>query len=681
MSNEGLATAASAAVSKKTKAHIKSEIKRAIKPASAPIKKGLDEARKWTDKAARKVPVLGPLAALPLDVIDDLADDILIDNTKHKSGKFVPDRLQWQVPEFVDQLPMPLTANKLAVEVNPGPGKKRGRSMKKKRTGTRGLKKRNKMLLNYSGIQLPKARALKVSLPPRNVRGRLTKFRNKRTGVVQSGYKMVTSEYALGFDYSGSAAMGDELIQGGLLMNPHELKLPELNIEVQRWEYFRIKPVITLDGAPVQNVDAAVTCYFDPDPTDNLSGDGVKRIEVAEAHGGKPHKVTTMVATWKPNAARGAKVNFLKWFHCDTAGTTGADMRLQNQYRFRMLCYRPPKTYWNGAPTPIDVPMNLRVRYEIDFKVRTLDSVNDSSTGAAWISGVSTATPLSSATDYCGLATASSSTLANYTVDAALHNQSRYHFTTDSNVYRINRGIMPKYVMVGLRLGATTLTGNGAIGSLGNLTLVSVHTVSNTVSNINLWWGLFTVTNTQLKTSSAFGSTATYLQGTTLAKVLQAQYDVGWSFMITPPATVTTPDDFHIIISEFDEGPGLAKMKWYGPATVQGQAMNQYLEIPHLKRPIFGEFVRKYKAIKEQKLDEVSYWKNKALGRELEAKEFKEHKLQLVSDDEDDWLAYQQQKAAMHKSPGFMSMKPLKIVQDDEKSEKGAPRPKAGSQK
>lgn len=681
--NEGLAATASAALSKQAKAAAKKDIRRALKPATAPVKKGLHKARKWFDKATSKVPVLGKFASLPLDVADDLVGGILPE-VKSK-------RIKWMKPEFVDSLPEVKTARQMVIEPNPGPGKKRSHA--KKRSGGRGTRKRNKLLLKYSGIRVPRARALKVSLPRRNVRAKAVRYRNKRTGKVQEGYKMVTSEYALGFDYAGTSQMGDELIEGGLLMNPHELKLPELNIEVQRWEYFRIRPVVTLDGASVQNVDAAIHCYFDPDPTDLLSSDGVKRIEVSEAHGGAPHKVTTMKATWKPNAKRGANVKFTKWFHCDSAGQTGADLRLQNQFRFRMLCYRPPKTYWNGTPTPIDIPMNMRVRYEIDFKVRTLDNVSDDSVQNGIATSFHSTAPHFTTTDAIGLYTATSAQLSSYVVDSVVHNTRRYIFgASGGNAYldRISdQGRpVPRYLFVGINNAAISLIGissmNSALGNLTNLATGSTGLGGNTNNNAFNWM-LLKVTDTRLQTPTSYDAAHVSLQGAIFSKLDSTQtLNNVWRITFGNFSTVGTPTDVNVCIMELDEGPGVSKLAWFGPATVQGLAYKQWSTAPNVGRPTFAEFVRKFKEKRDNKFDELDYWKRKAQDRQYEKKEYKEHKLSLTptpSDDEEDWLAFQQQRAAMHKSPGVIGMKPLKIVQDDEKSERGAPRPKAGSQK
>lgn len=706
--NEGLAATASAALSKKAKAAAKKDIRRALKPATAPVKKGLHKARKWFDKATSKVPVLGKFASLPLDVADDLVGGIL---PEVKSM-----RKKWQVPELVDKLArssdpervealareinlrnkhnQALTSNKMAVELNPGPPK--GRKGKKKSAYR---KKRAAKGPRPKGLTL-RGLIKKAKVGRRTTRMKGMKFRNKKTGASSSGMRMSTSEYLWSTTLaSGATNVGDEVLANGLLINPHELNLPELNIEVQRWELYRIKPHIKLEAISNGTVDCELFGYYDPDPTDTIPTDAIKRLQIAETHGGSPGYVSKG-HSWSPNSNR-VRASAAKWFYCDSAGTTGADIRQADQYRFRLLVKRAPRLYgYNGATASsgtVDLTINLRISFTIDFRNRTLDQIdNPAAGGMAPQSVYCPSSGLMSTTSMTGLAGSAAGSVYSIADSTGFRRPILVNNAgVNDTIYRPYTRKCPKYVVITGQATASTLSGVPSVGSDINLT--SYHTgysTAATAGNAGVWSYFYYVDNTETATSGTLSTATTVLgrwgiYGTGPRSVTYVASGPGalqynWALNLGNWSAVTTPGSLILTICEFNEGNELAQLERHGPCTVEGIAFGKYKQLPFHKRPPWPEFLLQFQKDREEKKDEVTYWRSRALGNDFSRKEYKQESLSLTpnpSDDEDDWLAYQQQKAAMHKSPGIIGMRPLKIVQDDEKSERGAPRPKAGSQK
>jgi hypothetical protein len=399
---------------------------------------------------------------------------------------------------------------------------------------------------------------------------------------------------------------------------------------------------------------------------------------------------------WRPNSKR-TKASPVKWFYCDASGTdTGADIRQRDQYRFRLMVYKLPIIYntSGGAGTQVQVPMNMRISYTIDFRNRTLDSISDASTGAATVTAMeATSVSADYNNGYFGVA----SQVANFppekwTVSSSLYNNNEYLFNYDGTheiFYRVSSKPVLKYVTINLYVsqsgGSAAVTGGtSAIAALGNCTEL-YSKVSLTASNTHMATIVLKVTD-ESKISSASLTTpnnATWIARTLQGGINPGSFGYAWFIQLNNFASyvVGTSMSAKMEIAEYDDGPQYYAAKRLGPATVEGQIFKLWDNSPQRNKYTLTEFANKQRAIKEDKEVELEYWKHKAKGQEIERKEYKLSLTPTPSDDEDDWLAYQQQRAAMHKSPGIIGMKPLKIVQEDEKSERGVPRPKAGSQK
>jgi hypothetical protein len=445
-------------------------------------------------------------------------------------------------------------------------------------------------------------------------------------------------------------------------------------------------------------VDCELFGYYDPDPTDGIPTTSVARLQVAETHGGKPGYVSKG-ATWIPNSKR-MRATAVKWFYCDAGGaSSSADVRLETQYRFRLLVKRPPAVYTTttGA-SPVPLKINLRIMYDIDFRNRTIDIPESATVVNGTMMSVQSSNPLFSTTAYTGLG--ASTAPSYYTISSTFNNSTSYIINNSGAVdrlYRVNYNGRKnhKYVAVSFYASASTLTtGTGAL-TLTNLTAVSTSRAV-TGGNEHLCRHVFSVDDPNYSTSVTLASGCRLVNTSITYSSSGYIFPSGWVIQFNNFGSATTPVACSLQITEFEEGEQLQRLLWHGPATVEYEAVKLWKEMDDHKRPPFHEYLKKYLTRITDRVDELAYWKSKAQGREIEARESKYHKAGLSltptpSEDEDDyvyerhltheqWLAAKE-KAAMYKSPGIIGMKPLKIVQDDEKSDKGASRPKASSQK
>lgn len=691
---------------KKAGAKVEKDVRKALQPATKPVKDAVHKARKWVDKTTSKVPVLGALAALPADIIDDVAQNILIEK---KRGK----KIKWTKPELVDHLPMHSeskrkvipsnsvpkvqTAATMAVEPNPGPKGKGKKSTK------RGHKKMKMRAGRHRLGQKLKRHAFRVKSRSR------VKFRNKKTGAISFGTKLKTTEFLYTATIAATATAGEEILSGGLLINPHSLNLPRLSTFAQFYELYKIVPHVRLERVSNGTVDCELFAWFDPDCTDTIPVGTIARFQAGENHGGTPGYVSgegKKDKIWTPK--KNGRVSPVKWYYCDQAGTDPADIRQANQYRFRLLVKRPPTLYGYSAGTAANagVPMviNLRFSYEITFRNPTLDApVVPAAVGRelVYLQAASGSSAMSTASPF-GLS--ASTTPSQYTVSSTFNDPNRAYVFANDGTYdyliRVNSPgrTLPKYVMIVGQFAASTLTGGVLVNADTNLTAVNALS-SLTASSNSLFTLLYSVDDIKLSSSITYNNPACQIHGTSIT--YYGAFGVvsqGWMMKFSSWASCSSPSLCRLYITEFNEVNEGVSPALHGPATIEYEVYNKWKNTDIHTRLPFDQAVEKYKKTLVDKTDELAYWKSKAMEkkytgevkedydyesrvrRSMQAFGSLERKLQDAYEphSDDDQELYESMRK---KYPTPIGMKPIKILQDDEKSEKGAPRPKVGSQK
>jgi hypothetical protein len=549
-------------------------------PGIKQFKRDLHRGRRIADKILTDpdkggIPVLGEIPKLFVDAVDDAAQTILPETQSTK----------WVVPEFVDSLE---PKNK-AVRVHDlrsqdkigllGAGSNKGDGPTRKRSAM-SMKKRK------SKEQSRKKSKKKKSIKAPRIKKVLTKTKGVyKTGprMGQSWEKMISDEYMLPATLDGNSGPGVEVFNDGLLMNPHDILTPEMQIEVQRWEGFTIRPHIKFDGVSTTVLDGSLLGYYDPDPTDALPGAAVSRFQIAESHGaGEARKIRTG-GSWVPNSKR-VPFSTVKFWFCDGRGSGPADLRQSVQYRFRCLVYRPCIMYnLSGTEVPVTATINFRISYEITFVNRTLDQTPSNTFGSNRVTILSSLTPQCSATDRIGLIP---STITDYTASQIFKSDIEYLFFNDgaaTTLYRLNTGRLPKYMSVTLWTSAGTLTGGGTLIGTGNLASVS-PTFSHAVtgSNTEMMRTLLQVSNVQLSQSFTLSGGSVTMQNATLTARVDGGYHYGWYITFYNLTTFASGTDFHLEINEFDEPVSLRALRQLGPATIEGQELPKWLLKPNL---------------------------------------------------------------------------------------------------
>lgn len=315
---------------------------------------------------------------------------------------------------------------------------------------------------------------------------------------------------------------------------------------------------------------------------------------------------------------------------------------------------------------------------------------------------LSSAAPPMSATNLFGLSGSTSPSV--WSISTTFNDPNRiYHVANDGTYdYLIRQNsagkTMPKYIMITGQFAASTLTGSPTVNADTNLTAVnSINSL--TASSNNLFTLLYSVDDTKLATPITYNNPACTIYATSLTYQgsLGPIYQ-GWVLKFTAWASCTSPSLGRLWIQEFNEVNEGLSHSIHGPATIEYEVYQKWKTQDIHSRLPFDQAVEKYKKTLVDKTDELAYWKSRAMekkytGEPKEDYEYEsrvrrsmqafgslERKLQDAYEphSDDDQELYESMRK---KYPTPIGMKPIKILQDDEKSEKGAPRPKVGSQK
>lgn len=558
------------------------------------FKKAFHKSRKEVDKI-HVAPVLDQLGHVAIDVVDDVIQTIL---PVVKEQKYV-------VPELVDHLPDPQsTIGMLGAGAGKGDGPPKRQTRKSaKGKSAKGKKARRRSQKNNSK---PKPKPLK--------------FRTTGKGAVKSGprqgetwERMVSNEYMTQASIDGANGAGVEVFNNGLLMNPHEILTPEMQLEVQRWEGFTIRPVVMFDAVPTSVLDGSLIGYFDPDPVDTLPTDAATRFQIAESHGAGRPRPLQKTGEWSPNSKR---VPFLqsKFWYCDVGGNTNADMRQSYQYRFRCLVYRPPKMYNTaGVEAPVVATVNFRFKYEITFYNRTLDQVQTNVYGNAYAMSLDASTsPHFSTTARIGVVGHESD------YKALLASKGKYLVFNDGSndaIYRLNDGgKMPKHVCLSLYAEATTLTGTPSMATPGNLSVsgaIGPHVVTG--GNASSMFYRTTVVDQRLSVQFTTSAAGTLITNGIVSVAPAGDYRYGWYMVLTNYASCVAPADFHVEVIEFDEPLSERVYKTLGPATVEYKLYPEWSKTRHMP---FQEYVAQHLSQRGETKEDVRVLRDRV--RELE---------------------------------------------------------------
>lgn len=553
------------------------------------FKKAFHKSRKEVDKI-KVAPVLDQIGHLAVDVVDDVVQTILP----------VVEEKRFVVPELVDHLPKPQsTIGLLGSGASKGDGPpKRAKSKKRSQGSRKGSTKR---------------KSRKGRKP------RMT-FKSAGKGVVKAGprqgetwERMVSNEYMAATSIDGSTGAGVEVFNNGLLMNPHEILTPEMQIEVQRWEGFTIAPSIQFDAVPTSVLDGSLIGYYDPDPTDQLPTDAAARFQVAESHGaGKPKRMQTG-GGWVPSSKRVPFLQSKFWF-CDVGGSTAADQRQAYQYRFRCLVYRPAMMYNTaGTEVPVVATINFRIKYVVTFYNRTLDQTPTQVFGNAYTMSLDADPSSASTTQRIGVVghetkytAANLPSIAKYII---------YWDGSNETLYRINDGgKMPKHVCVTLYQEGTTLTGTPTYTSLGNVTSTVSHTVTGSGPAASNMMQRLLVTDQRQSTVITLGSGGTLVQSGAITAAPAGNYRYGWYIKFANYSTITVPADMHMEVIEFDDQLSERIHQMWGPATVEYKL---YPEWSKDRSMPFAQYVAKHIAERGETKEDVKVLKDKIRQLEL----------------------------------------------------------------
>lgn len=513
------------------------------------FKHDLHRGRLLADKELpKKFPVVGSIATIPMDIVDDVAQEILIEQPKESKKE-----QKWVVPEFTNKLEQD------AIGLL-GAGAKKGDGPKKstrKRSAKAQSSRKQKEHRRKQSKKKPKTTWKKVA----------SGTTIHPTGQGQTWEKVVANEYLVQTTIDGSLGQGLEVFDNGLLMNPHEILAPEMQIAVQRYEGFVIKPVVQFDKVPTSVLDASLIGYFDPDPADTLPSDPSTRFQIAESHGAGKPKSLQQGGAWAPSSKR-IPFHQAKFWYCDSGGDSKADLRQSVQYRFRCLVYRPPMMYNSvGTAVPVTAKVNFRIKYEITFYNRTLDQAVANTYGNALCMTLDSGTPTMSTTARIGVVGNETKYLAS-----ALPSKSRYLIYNDGSndtIYRLfDGGKMPKHVSLTIYSAATALTGTPGYTATGNLGGISLdHSVTG--SNQNLFFMRAGVQNQRFSQGFSIGTPGSLVTNGEVKSAPAGNYVYGWYIKLTNYSTLTTSSDLHLEVVEFDETLSMKALRMCGPATVE----------------------------------------------------------------------------------------------------------------
>jgi hypothetical protein len=295
------------------------------------------------------------------------------------------------------------------------------------------------------------------------------------------------------------------------------------------------------------------------------------------------------------------------------------------------LVKRAPRLYgYNGGTASsgtVDLTINLRISFTIDFRNRTLDNVANTTGGGMQPQSVGGSAGLQSTTSMTGLV--NSAVGSNYICNLPFN---RPYLVNNGGlndaIYRPYTRKCAKYVLITGHSTATTLTGSPVLGTDVNLSAYyPAGTNAPTAGNTCTFSYLFTVDNTEVINTGTLNTPTTVLGqyagwGNSGTSITYLSSGVGslkynWAVNLGNFTAVATPALSELTVCEFNEGNELAGLERHGLCTVEGMAFAKYSNIPFNKRPSWQLFLSQFQRDREEKKDEVTYWRSRALGNDF----------------------------------------------------------------